>query len=106
MTYLKRLLPYLSKYRAKLFLGFIVILLGAVFSNVIPLVLASAIDSMKIKVDYSILFTRALTTVGLAVLGAVFLYFTRQTIIIVSREIEIDLRSVFISIWAPSASTR
>lgn len=95
MTYLKRLLPYLSKYRAKLFLGFIVILLGAVFSNVIPLVLASAIDSMKIKVDYSILFTRALTTVGLAVLGAVFLYFTRQTIIIVSREIENDLRNDF-----------
>jgi ATP-binding cassette subfamily B protein len=95
MTYLKRLLPYLSKYRGKLILGFIVILLGAVFSNVIPLVLASAIDSMKIKVDYSILFTRALTTVGLAVLGAVFLYFTRQTIIIVSREIENDLRNDF-----------
>lgn len=95
MTYLKRLLPYLLKYRVKLILGFIVILLGAVFSNVIPLVLSSAIDSMKINLDYMILFNRALTTVGLAVLSAVFLYFTRQTIIIVSREIENDLRNNF-----------
>jgi ATP-binding cassette subfamily B multidrug efflux pump len=95
MTYLKRLLPYLLKYRVKLILGFIVILLGAVFSNVIPIVISSAIDSIKTKLDYSILLNKALITVGLAMLSCIFLYFTRQTIIIVSREIENDLRNDF-----------
>lgn len=96
MTYLKRLLPYLKVYKKKLFLGFLVILLGAVFTNVIPFVISRAIDSIKTNVEFSALASYALITVGFAVLSGIFLYFTRQTIIVVSREIENDLRNDFV----------
>lgn len=96
MSYLKRLIPYLSYYRSQLIWGFVVILLGAVFTNLIPYIIASAIDSMKQHVDTWIITRYALITVGFAALSGIFLYFTRQTIIVVSRYIENDLRNDFV----------
>ncbi|MGA2667324.1 MAG: ABC transporter ATP-binding protein [Ignavibacteria bacterium] len=96
MTYLKRLLPYLFEYKNKLILGFTVILLGAVFTNIVPFVISRAIDSIKSHPDTVLLFKYALVTVGFAVLSGIFLYFTRQTIIVISREIENDLRNDFV----------
>ena len=95
MAYLKRLIPYLKRYKLRLFLGIIVITLSAIFTNFIPYVVSKAIDSMKNHADYSTLFNYALTTLGFAALSGFFLYLTRQTIIIVSREIENDLRNDF-----------
>ncbi|RPI14961.1 MAG: ABC transporter ATP-binding protein [Ignavibacteriae bacterium] len=97
MTYLKRLLPYLKVYKKKLLLGFTVIVFGAVFTNIIPFVISRAIDSIKTNVEFSSLGGYALITVGFALLSGVFLYFTRQTIIVVSREIENDLRNDFVT---------
>lgn len=96
MSYLKRLLPYLIRYKAKLLWGFTVIILGAVFTNLIPFVLARAIDSIRVSVDNSVITKYALMTVCFAVFSGIFLYFTRQTIIVVSREIENDLRNDFV----------
>jgi ATP-binding cassette subfamily B multidrug efflux pump len=96
MTYLKRLLPYLRVYKARLMLGFVVIILSAVFTNIIPYVIKSAIDSMKQNTNVGVIARYALTTVGFAALSGVFLYFTRQTIIVVSRLIENDLRNDFV----------
>lgn len=96
MNYLKRLIPYLKVYRKKIYIGFLVIFLGAIFTNIIPLIIASAIDIVKAQKDYSIIFGKALFTVGSAIMSGIFLYFTRQTIIIVSREIENDLRNDFL----------
>jgi ATP-binding cassette, subfamily B, multidrug efflux pump len=94
---LTRLLPYLTKYKGKLFLGFFVILLGAIFTNIIPYVIKDAIDSIKSNPEYTHLINYALLTLGLALLSGIFLYFTRQTIIVVSRLIEYDLRNDFVS---------
>lgn len=96
MNYLTRLLPYLKKYKTRLFLGFLVILLGAIFTNIIPYVIAHAIDSIKTNLESSKLVEYALLTVGFAVLSGIFLFFTRQTIIVVSRLIEFDLRNDFV----------
>jgi ATP-binding cassette subfamily B multidrug efflux pump len=96
MTYLKRLLPYLLEYKNKLILGVVVIFLGAVFTNVVPLVISRAIDSIKSHPSTTTLAYYAVVTVGFAILSGVFLYFTRQTIIVVSREIENDLRNNFV----------
>lgn len=96
MTYLKRLLPYLISYKKKLLLGFTVIVLGAVFTNLIPFIISRAIDSIRARVEFTNLVNYALLTVGFAMLSGIFLYFTRQTIIIVSREIENDLRNDFV----------
>ena len=96
MTYLRRLLPYLKRYKKGLFTGFIVITFSAVFTNLIPFVISKAIDQIKTGVEFTALYKYALLTVGFAALSGVFLYFTRQTIIIVSREIENDLRNDFL----------
>src|SRR5437870_1633084 len=97
MNSLPRLLPYLKKYKGKLFIGLIVILLGAVFTNIIPYVIKGAIDSIKSNPEYTHLINYAVLTLGLALLSGIFLYFTRQTIIVVSRLIEYDLRNDFVS---------
>jgi ATP-binding cassette subfamily B multidrug efflux pump len=95
MTYLKRLIPYLKRYKLKLFTGLIVICLSAIFTNFIPFVVSKAIDSIKNNADHSSLINFALLTLGFAALSGFFLYLTRQTVIIVSREIENDLRNDF-----------
>jgi ATP-binding cassette subfamily B protein len=96
MTYLKRLKPYLRKYRKKLIIGFIVITFSAVFTNLIPFVISRAIDQIISKAEFAALYKYAALTVGFAALSGIFLYFTRQTIIVVSREIENDLRNDFL----------
>lgn len=97
MNYLTRLVPYLKKYKPKLLLGLLVILLGAIFTNLIPYVIKGAIDSIGANPEYTHLVNYALLTVGLALLSGIFLYITRQTIIVVSRLIEYDLRNDFLS---------
>jgi ATP-binding cassette subfamily B multidrug efflux pump len=96
LNYLIRLLPYLKKYKTRLLLGLLVILLGAIFTNIIPYVIARAIDSIKTNLEQTSLINYALLTVGLALLSGIFLFFTRQTIIVVSRLIEFDLRNDFV----------
>jgi ATP-binding cassette subfamily B protein len=96
MTYLKRLHPYLKRYKKMLFAGFIVITFSAVFTNLIPFVISRAIDGIRNHTEGILLYQYALMTVGFALISGFFLYLTRQTIIIVSREIENDLRNDFL----------
>jgi ATP-binding cassette, subfamily B, multidrug efflux pump len=96
MTYLKRLIPYLKRYKGKLLIGLLVITLSAIFTNLIPFVISKAIDHMKEGVEFSSLYKYALLTVGFAIISGIFLYLTRQKIIVVSREIENDLRNDFL----------
>lgn len=95
MIHLRRLFPYLKRYRAKLAIGFIVITLSAIFTNLIPFVISKAIDQIKNHTEGTSLLNYALMTVGFAVISGIFLYLTRQMIIVVSREIENDLRNDF-----------
>lgn len=95
MIYLRRLLPYLKRYRKKLLIGLIVITFSAIFTNLIPFVISKAIDEIRTGVETFALYKFALLTVGFAAISGVFLYLTRQTIIVVSREIENDLRNDF-----------
>lgn len=96
MTYLRRLLPYLKRYKRMLFIGFLVITVSAVFTNLIPFVISRAIDQIRNHTEGTALYQYALMTVGFALISGFFLYLTRQTIIIVSREIENDLRNDFL----------
>jgi ATP-binding cassette subfamily B multidrug efflux pump len=96
MNYLKRLVPYLKVYKKKLLIGVLVIFLGAIFTNIIPFVISKAIDEIKNHMEVTSLIKYALITLGFAIMSGIFLYFTRQTIIVVSREIENDLRNDFL----------
>ena len=97
MKDLRPLIKYLKKYRLKLFAGFIFIIVSISLQSLYPLVLGSVIDDLSEgTVKYSLL-TYALFSVGLVMLSGIFLFMTRKTIIVTSREIENDLRNDFFS---------
>lgn len=95
MKSLLALKPYLKKYRNRLYIGYIFIVLHIAALAYQPLVIGSAIDALTEGATMSEILNYALITVGLVVVGGVFLFMTRQHIIVTSREIENDLRYDF-----------
>jgi ATP-binding cassette, subfamily B, multidrug efflux pump len=95
MKPLLELKPYLKKYRKQIFLGFFFIILTNASDAVYPLIIGHAIDDLSTgNFRYSLL-TYALAGIGMIAIRGIFLFFTRQTLIVVSREIENDLRHDF-----------
>jgi len=97
MKPLLRLAPYLKKYKGKIIFGYFFIVLHILASAIIPLVVGSAVDFLQHGTGEYSLLQYALAIVGLTALSGLFLYFTRQSIIVVSREVENDLRFDFFS---------
>lgn len=97
MKNLKSLNKYFFKYKKKLLLGFSFILLSNAFQVYIPLQLRKGINTIIDKGEPSKLIEYALLIVGAAFLSGLFRFLIRETIIVVSREIEYDLRNDF---WA------
>ena len=101
MKSLLRLKPYLWRYRKTLGLGLIAVVMSNVFTVVQPRLIGLAVDELKTgldagTIDGKTLLGYAALIVGLSLLAGVFMYFTRQTIIVVSRHIEFDLRNDFL----------
>ncbi|MDQ3194460.1 MAG: ABC transporter ATP-binding protein/permease [Bacteroidota bacterium] len=95
MKSLLALIPYLKRYKKKFSLGFVFIVLSNSTDSLYPLVIGAAIDDLTSgTLRYSML-TYALIGIGLVMLRGAFLFMTRQTLIVTSREIENDLRFDF-----------
>ncbi len=92
---LKYLNKYFLRYKSKLMLGILFILLSNVANVYIPLIVRTGIDSLKAGGEMRTIFNVVLLLVSAAVLSNIFRYYIRQTIIVVSREIEFDLRQDF-----------
>ncbi len=86
---------YFAKYKLRLTLGFLFILLSNAAQVYIPILLKESIDALRTTISYKILLQYALLIVGTAIFGGLFRFLIRVTIIIVSRKIEYDLRSDF-----------
>jgi ATP-binding cassette subfamily B protein len=90
---LRTLLPYLRQYRKKVAAGVAFIILTNIFALLGPRVLRFAIDSLALNITSQ----RLLYFGGLIILVSLaegfFRYWMRQTIIVVSRLIEYDLRN-------------
>ena len=95
MKSLAALIPYLKKYKTKLILGFIFIVCSIALQSVYPLIIGDAIDELTLKTSNHTMLYYAFVGVSLILVGGIFSYFTRQTIIVVSREIENNLRHDF-----------
>lgn len=98
MKSLTRLLPYLGRYRKTLFWGVMTVVGSNLFTVAQPLFLGYAIDEFKRGVETHLyissdLLKWALMIVGFSLVAGVFTFLTRQTIIVVSRHIEFDLRN-------------
>ena len=98
MKPLLRLKPYLLRYKRTLIWGVLTVIASNLFTVVQPLFLGRAIDALKAGIDNHAfvagdLFRWAVIIVGFSVVAGVFTFLTRQTIIVVSRHIEFDLRN-------------
>ena len=90
---LSPLLPYLKRYRASFVWGGLALLVYNVAKAMVPLLVGSAIDDMRLGLTVTKVEQHALQLLGIAVLSGIALYLTRQIIIGASREIEFDLRN-------------
>jgi len=102
MKPLFRLLPYLSRYRTTLLWGLAAVVVSNVFSVAAPWIIGDAVDRLKEGLEHGTLAHNDLLwyaglIVGAAALAGVMLFLTRQTIIVVSRRIEYDLRNDFLT---------
>jgi ATP-binding cassette subfamily B multidrug efflux pump len=95
MQNLLTLKKYFIKYKKKLIWGMIFILLSNAGSVYVPLVVKNAINDLSKHTGAHELFHYALLIVGAALFAGIFTFMIRQTIIVVSREIEFDLRQDF-----------
>jgi len=111
MKDLKHLNKYLFKYKSHLILGTLFIVISNVFAIIPASIVRHALDLIKPNIDLfrafqgfdlqeSIygLFATSILIFGLiillmAILRGIFLFFTRQTIIVMSRHIEYDLKN-------------
>ncbi|MBI2430355.1 MAG: ABC transporter ATP-binding protein [Ignavibacteriales bacterium] len=102
MKSLLRLLPYLTKYKATLLWGLATIIVTNIFTVASPWIIGDAIDELKRGLEtgslrHDDLLWYAGLIVVFASIAGVMLFLTRQTIIVVSRKIEYDLRNDFLS---------
>ncbi|MBI4547741.1 MAG: ABC transporter ATP-binding protein [Ignavibacteriae bacterium] len=101
MKSLLRLKPYLWKYRKTLFWGFLTVVGSNIFTVYQPRIIGDAIDKLKVgletkNIDETSLLLYAGIVVGLSLIAGFFTFLTRQTIIVVSRDVEYDLRNDFL----------
>lgn len=95
MKNLFTLKKYFVRYKKKLFWGFIFILLSNAGTVYVPLLIKDAINALETTVTSEQLVNIALLIVAASLFAGIFRFYIRQTIIVVSREIEYDLRYDF-----------
>ena len=102
MKELKHLNKYLRKYRGRLFLGMFITVVATIFKLVVPIKVGDSVNVVERKINGEItdmayveseLLRNILILIGATLLTALFTFIMRQTIIIVSRKIEFDLKN-------------
>ncbi|OGU66947.1 MAG: ABC transporter [Ignavibacteria bacterium RBG_16_36_9] len=95
MKNLYTLKKYFARYKNKLLWGFIFIILSNIGTVFVPMLMKDSIDALQHNATASILLQYGLMIVGASLFAGIFRFMIRQTIIVVSREIEFDLRGDF-----------
>ncbi|MHB8337464.1 MAG: ABC transporter ATP-binding protein [Ignavibacteriaceae bacterium] len=97
MKNLFTLKKYFIRYKKKLILGALFVILSNAGMIYIPLIIKDAINALTVKVSIPQLIHFSILIVLASLFAGFFRYLIRQMIIVVSREIEYDLREDF---WA------
>jgi ATP-binding cassette, subfamily B, multidrug efflux pump len=95
MDDLRKFARYFLPYKKSLVTGILCILGYTLFSLSIPLIVGRAVDGLRAEVTWSKLTVYALTTLGVAAVGGIFLFLQRRILIGMSRHVEYDLRRDF-----------
>src|SRR6185503_5881212 len=93
MTKYQRMLIYYRRYRNKLLIGSLCVLLSAAIGLASPVVVRRAINDLQFSVTQKKLLLYALLVVAIAAAKGVFLFAQRWIIVGMSRDIENDLRN-------------
>ncbi|WP_435577769.1 ABC transporter ATP-binding protein [Gilvibacter sp.] len=102
MKELRYLNKFFIKYRGRLVLGLLITVVARIFALFIPIFIGNIIDTVSAFYDAtedqiaaltSELNTNILIIIGAAVLSAFFTFLMRQTLIVISRYIEFDLKN-------------
>ncbi|MDE3156173.1 MAG: ABC transporter ATP-binding protein [Acidobacteriota bacterium] len=91
----RRLLPYLLKYRRQFLVGLACVVVTTSVSLTAPWVLRYAIDDLGRGVTRAKLLFYASLLLGIAIVGGLFRFLMRRIIIGASRDIEYDIRNDF-----------
>jgi ATP-binding cassette, subfamily B, multidrug efflux pump len=102
MKSLLRLIPYLARYKKTLLWGLITVIMSNLFNVALPLFVGRSVDVLKAALESHELRESSLLmysglVVGFSLISGFFTFLTRQTIIVVSRKIEYDLRNDFLA---------
>jgi ATP-binding cassette subfamily B protein len=97
MGSLSSLNRYFARYKGKLLLGILFILFSNMATVYVPLLLRDGIDALRSNTDYETIIRYAIMIVAASAIGGVFRFSIRETIIVMSWQIEYDLRHDF---WA------
>src|SRR4051794_9734365 len=91
----RRLLPYVNRYRRAFIIGLICVLSTTAFQLLSPWILKYAIDDLKLGVTREKLLWYAGLLLAVSLMRGVFLFLMRRIIIGASRDIEYDIRNDF-----------
>lgn len=94
---LRKLIPYLARYRRRFAVGFVSLILATGIQLVSPWVLKLAVDDLTRGVTRQKLAVYAGVLIAVALVGGCFRFLTRRIVIGISRQIEYDLRNDFFS---------
>ena len=102
MKPLLRLLPFLARYKTTLLWGLLTVIISNLFTVAQPIFIGHSIDLLKEGLESRVLqwyhlLGYAGLVVGFSAIGGSFTFLTRQTIIVVSRKVEYDLRNEFLA---------
>ena len=91
----RRLLPYVNRYRRAFVIGLVCVISTTTFQLLAPWVLKYAIDDLHIGVTRQKLLLYAGLLLGISLVRGLFLFLMRRIIIGASRDIEYDIRNDF-----------
>ncbi len=95
MKKLLTLKKYFLKYKFKLLWGFVFILISNAGMVYVPILLKDSINLLQQSISKDKLLEYSILIVTTSLIAGIFRFLIRQTIIVVSREIEYDLRGDF-----------
>lgn len=101
MKELKYLNKFFYKYRGRLFIGLFITAIATIFRIVVPATIGNSVDSIRAYFENEItkeilqadLLYNILLILGAALLSGFFTFLMRQTIIVISRYVEFDLKN-------------
>jgi ATP-binding cassette subfamily B protein len=95
MTNLFTLKKYFLRYKWKIVLGIVFILLSNAGTVYVPLIIKDSINELQSTLHQETITRYAILIIVASLISGIFRFLIRQTIIVVSREIEYDLRGDF-----------